>query len=231
MQDEPHHTILLENDYVRVYQVNLKPGESTLLHQHDRDYVVVTLDTSNIRNQRDGEEPKDWEFLEEDTRFVRGGYAHVATNLGDKLYRNITVELKRPVGPVVCEMGCGSRFKADENLPEGEEIPIRTLTLYTATQSFVEFKSANLIVTRHSVLDSTGPHSHSGPHLAVALNDIAFENRIDARPAGNVTLSQGQVAWITSTKEHELVDIDEKTLYECYVTVEFPENGSPVPAN
>ena len=40
---EPHHHLVLENDYVRVFRVSLPAHAATLLHQHDVPYVYVSL--------------------------------------------------------------------------------------------------------------------------------------------------------------------------------------------
>ena len=41
--NEPHYRLLFESSYVRVFRGGLEGREATLLHQHDRPYVYVTL--------------------------------------------------------------------------------------------------------------------------------------------------------------------------------------------
>src|SRR5947209_2044773 len=45
---EPHHHLSLQNDYVKVYEVEVAPHQSTLLHQHDRDYVYITIGDAQV---------------------------------------------------------------------------------------------------------------------------------------------------------------------------------------
>src|SRR6266496_586448 len=40
---EPHHRLALENQYVRVFKVDVPPHESTLMHRHRHDYIFVTF--------------------------------------------------------------------------------------------------------------------------------------------------------------------------------------------
>ena len=92
---EAHHHLVLENDYVRVYSVEVPPHSETLVHQHDLDYVFVTLGDSDVENVRVGEKPVRLQLKDGEVRFTKGGFAHKAVNKGDKPFRNVTVELKR----------------------------------------------------------------------------------------------------------------------------------------
>jgi quercetin dioxygenase-like cupin family protein len=93
---EPHHHLKIENEYVRVYYVEVPPHENTQLHQHDHDYLFVTLGDSDVINAvRD--KPEVHLILKDgETHFTHGGFAHVARNLSDKPFRNVTIELLHP---------------------------------------------------------------------------------------------------------------------------------------
>jgi beta-alanine degradation protein BauB len=92
--EEHHHHLVLENEYVRVFHVEVAPHSETLYHQHDMDYVFVTLGDSAVESVRVGGKPVKLELKDGDTRFTKGGFAHKAVNLGDKPFVNVTVELK-----------------------------------------------------------------------------------------------------------------------------------------
>jgi len=51
---EPHHRLVLENDYVRVFRVSVPAHESTLLHQHDVPYLYVALGPADVINAVQG---------------------------------------------------------------------------------------------------------------------------------------------------------------------------------
>lgn len=96
IDQEPSHHLVFENEYVRVFSVEVAPHSETKYHQHDRDYVFVTLGDSDVESVRlNGPtvhlQPKDGE-----TQFTKGGFAHKAVNKSDKPFRNVTVELKKP---------------------------------------------------------------------------------------------------------------------------------------
>src|SRR6202030_161008 len=43
ISEEPHHRLVLQNDFARVYNVTVPPLDTTFLHQHDVPYIYVTL--------------------------------------------------------------------------------------------------------------------------------------------------------------------------------------------
>jgi len=47
---EPHHHLVLENSYVRVFRVSIPANDATLLHQHDVPYIYVALGPADVIN-------------------------------------------------------------------------------------------------------------------------------------------------------------------------------------
>jgi len=95
---EPHHHLKIENEYVRAYYVEVPPHEDTLPHQHDNDYLFVTLGDTEVINAVLGKPEVKLALKDGEVRFTRGGFAHVARNLSDKPFRNVTIELLKPQG-------------------------------------------------------------------------------------------------------------------------------------
>jgi beta-alanine degradation protein BauB len=99
---EPMHHLVFENEYVRVFSVEVPPHAETKVHQHDRDYIFVTLGDSDVESDRVNEPPVHLPLKDGDSRWTKGGFAHSAKNLNDKPFRNITIELKQSVGKPEC---------------------------------------------------------------------------------------------------------------------------------
>jgi len=97
---EPHHHLKIENSYVRAYYVEVAPHDSTLLHQHDLDYLYVILGPADIINAVAGKPELHQVLKDGEVHFTRGGFAHVARNLSDAPFRNVTIEFLRPQGKV-----------------------------------------------------------------------------------------------------------------------------------
>ena len=89
--------LLFENDRVRVWDLQLAPGESTGLHRHEHDYLYVVIGDGRLQaadaegNRREASDMKDG-----DVRFseIEGEAVHEAFNVGEGPWRNIIVELK-----------------------------------------------------------------------------------------------------------------------------------------
>ncbi len=90
---EPHHHLKIENEDVRVYYVEVPPHQDTQPHQHDHDYIYVSLGPSDVVNAVRDKPEVHLVLKDGETHFTRGGFAHVARNLADTPFRNITIEL------------------------------------------------------------------------------------------------------------------------------------------
>jgi len=90
---EPHHHLRIDNEFVRAYYVEVAPHDETQLHQHDHDYVYVSLGAADVVNAVLDKPDVHLLLKNGETRFTHGGFAHVARNLSDAPFRNITIEL------------------------------------------------------------------------------------------------------------------------------------------
>lgn len=93
--EEGHHQLVLENEYTRVFHVVVDPKDSTLMHQHDRDYVYVMIGPSQVEVVKPGAAPTQMKLNDGDVKFTKGPLAHKVTNIGDTLFVNLTIEVKK----------------------------------------------------------------------------------------------------------------------------------------
>jgi hypothetical protein len=56
VEQEPHHRVLFENQYVRVLDVQIPPGDSLLYHIHSYDSLSVRISGGLVPNQMQGSE-------------------------------------------------------------------------------------------------------------------------------------------------------------------------------
>lgn len=89
-----YYTIRLENDYVRVLEYRLKPGEKEVMHSHPPYLVQVLSDAKLKATARDGAimetTAKKGEFI------WREPVTHTVENTGNTEFHAIIVELKKP---------------------------------------------------------------------------------------------------------------------------------------
>lgn len=122
VENEPHHHLVFENEYVRVFKVEVAPHEATLVHRHERDYVVVTIGDAEVTNAGVGKEPKKWNFKDADVTFLEANgeksFAHKAVNEGGKIFENVTIEIKRSWNTAM--RNCTDPLKCERTIRVGD---------------------------------------------------------------------------------------------------------------
>jgi quercetin dioxygenase-like cupin family protein len=203
---EPSHHLALENEYVRVFKVEVAPHASTLLHRHRHDYIYVTLGDADVSNEVEDKAPMDVKLADGDTRFTPGNFAHIAKNLSDQPFRNLTIELMQ-----------------DEKL---RQMPSHWPE-ETGEKTFSGGRSKILFVkdgVRVSEVDleprATVPsHHHNGPHLLVAISDLDLRSDVDGMGPMPGKFKSGDVKWLPGGYTHTLTNVGKNPAR--FVTVEF----------
>ncbi len=100
--DEPHHKRVLYAAHLRLLEILVPPGATTLDHSHDRDVAVVAMSATTFRTRVTGNE---WESPRS---YVPGGInlvtytgaagAHALDNIGKTPYRVLAIENVRDGG-------------------------------------------------------------------------------------------------------------------------------------
>jgi hypothetical protein len=98
IKDEPHHRLVLQNDFLRVYNVAVPPLDATLLHRHDLPYLGVTFGTAELVNAVSGKPEARVTLQDGQVIYSPGGFAHVVRTDSGLPFHNITIELVRPQG-------------------------------------------------------------------------------------------------------------------------------------
>lgn len=204
---EPAHHPALENEHVRVFQVEVAPHASTLLHRHGHDYLFVTLGDSQISNEVQGKAPVELRLADGETRFTPGDFAHVAKNLADRPFRNVTVELlqderlREAPSPWPPETGRSKEFPG-----------VRMKALFVrdgARVSEVELQPGATVPSHH----------HDGPHLMVAVSDLELRSDVEGMGSMPGQFKSGDVKWLPGGFTHTLTNTGKSPAR--LVTVEF----------
>jgi beta-alanine degradation protein BauB len=90
-------SVLFENERVKVWEMDLKPGEDTDMHYHSMDYLLVIIDGDRIAGippEDSGQEVIDAPVEAGQVFYVPKGGTELARNTGTKRYREILIELK-----------------------------------------------------------------------------------------------------------------------------------------
>lgn len=205
---EGHHHVAFENEFVRVFKVEVAPKDSTLMHRHRHDYLFVTIGDSDVSNEVEGKPPAELRLKDGETRFTPGNFAHIAHNLAPTAFRNVTIE-----------------FLQDEkarNSPApkwDEERGLQVLNSGTQEILFVK-DGARVSEIELQPLGNIPSHSHKGPHLVVAVTDLDLRSDVQGRSPMQLQLKSGDAKWVPGGYTHTLTNVGKGPAK--FVTVEFP---------
>jgi len=192
LASEPHHHLALHNAYVNVYQVEVAPHDSVLLHRHDADAISIMLSDSAVTVRAPGKPDVHQNLVDGQLRLQARGYVHSTSIDGDTTYRNVTVELLLPqqggrnlCAPVIAALPL--------NCP-GVQAP----TPAAAHIDQPQFETSQTLITLIRVL----------PHQSVALGDPGRPELIIALDAVAATGAKslenlrrpGDFVWLEAAK-------------------------------
>ena len=208
---EPHHHLALENAYVRAFNVEVPPGQATLMHRHRHDYIYVVLGRTEISNQVEGKPPVAMKLQDGETHSLDGGFAHIAASTGSTPFRNITIELLQDEQ---ARKSPPPRWGANGE----DERGLRVLDGGTIDIMFVKDG------VRVSEVDlqpgGVNPlHHHIGPHLVVALTDINLRSESAGQPPAETHLKAGEIKWVLGNITHSTTNIGQQPAK--MITLEF----------
>jgi quercetin dioxygenase-like cupin family protein len=207
LTEEPHHHIVFENNYVCVFKVEVAPHDATLMHTHIHDYVFVTLGASEIENDVKGKPPVTLKLQDGETRFVPGNFAHIARNLADTSFRNVTVGFLQD--------------EAAHKTPPPPWDEDRGLHVFTGGTQDIMFVQDGVRVSETDLQPgATLPsHHHSGPHLLVAITDLQIRSDVEGHGPMPGNFKAGDVKWLPGGYTHTLTNLGHQPAR--FVTLEF----------
>lgn len=170
---EPSHHLVLENEYVRAFDVTVAPRAITMIHRHHQDYLFVTLGDSDVTSARVGEKPAQLILKDGEVRYTPGGFAHAAINNSDQPFHNITIELLKPSSSVkACTGNCDEPVNCSSDAAANPKPDCPNLIdRISADQWKVSW-------LRLPASSSIKDHTYKGPHLIVALTPLELTSQI-----------------------------------------------------
>jgi uncharacterized Zn-binding protein involved in type VI secretion len=192
MDQEPHHHLTLHNDYVKVFKVEVSPGDSIVLHRHDQDTIAIAVGEQLVTVGIPGKPDVHQKNADAQVRLQRGGYVHSTRVDGDTPYHTVAVELLHPQTkfhnvcaailpgePLICPQPTAKHRSAFLNQPllDSDETRVRLVRV-------LPHQSMNL--AEYSA-------SQNAPQLIVALDaaSISFSSSKEAEK----TLRPGDFVW------------------------------------
>lgn len=170
VQEDRYHRLLLQNQFVRVFAVEIQPQKATLLHQHPYDFMVISLTDGDVESARGIHASfMTFDAYRGDVRFTHGPIAHRLRNPeGLGTYRNFTVEIiKNSEQPYTYPATLEYAMDYDVVPP-----PTDSRVSYQAVLDRDTVRASNVqILPGESMMVIKG----TGPVLVVALEDLELK--------------------------------------------------------
>ncbi len=203
VEKEPRHHQVLANAYTRVYQVEVAPHDSTLLHEHKHDYVYVVLGPADIQNAVEGKPVSSAKVSTGEVKFVDGGFAHRAINTGKTPFRNVTIEIlkKKPAAARKqppergLEIGHGGLI---DTVLDNDEVRVRDIQVAAGGMLHAE--------------------RHPYPYLVVGVTNVGLHSMAKGSGA-MLDLKAGDVRWFAPGSGREMMNMTREAAR--FITVEF----------
>jgi quercetin dioxygenase-like cupin family protein len=204
---EPHHHLVLQNESVRAFTLDLPPRESTLLHRHSHDYIYVVFSPAEVENTVEGKSPVQLKFQPGDARSLDGNFAHTARNLSATPFREVVVELLQDE-------------KARKTPPPkwDEERGLSVFDRGTKDILFVKdgVRVSEIELQPGGMIPS---HHHDGPHLLIAVCDLEVRSDVEGKGPMPGHFKAGDVKWLPGGYTHTLTNVGKQPAK--FVTLEF----------
>lgn len=202
VESEPHHHLVLQNQFTRVYQVEIPPHQSTLLHHHVHDYIGITLGAAEIQNAVEGKLATTAKLADGQTNFSAGNFSHVITDVGATPFRNVTIEiLTKP---------------AKNAAPPERGLDIGHGGL---SDTVIDNASVRVADTQIAAGGMLHKHQHAYPHLIVAITDLQLHDMAAGKPAVMRRQKAGEVRWVPAGVTHEVMNMGQQAAR--FIVVEF----------
>jgi hypothetical protein len=208
ISDEPHHRLVLQNEFARVYNVTVPALDSTLLHEHDLPYLYVVMGPADIINAIAGKAELHQVLQDGETHYSPGHFAHIVRTDSGMQFHNITVELIRPQGTPknLCkDVLPGAPLDCPEQRPTIEASKSKKAAPQVRSDDIPYFETDEVRVDLHKV--SGGDDYVDAANVDALLIGLTNSN-LDVNLAGEHIqfLHGGDVLWLPAGLNRRIVD-------------------------
>jgi hypothetical protein len=198
MDHEPHHHLALHNDYVKVFKVEVSPGDSIILHRHDQDTIAIAIGEQLVTVGIPGKPDVHQKNADAQIRLQRAGYMHSTRVDGNTPYHTVAVELMHPQ--------TNFRNVCAEILP-GQPLncpapPAKASPSYTS-QLLLQSDETLVALTRVHPHQSMKRSATPATSMIVALDAASISSGSSKEP--DKALKAGDFVWIDRRSGHGTV--------------------------
>jgi hypothetical protein len=193
LKDEPHHRLIFENEYVRVWAFGITGHDATLVHNHDLPYLGVALGAADYVNAVTGKPETHANLADGQVSYSKGGFSHLVRTETDTPFRNFTIELLKPQGTARNRCVAVVAGQPLGDCPEGKQGAANELGLSSIKPVF----ETDEIVVESGAIAAGGSYTEVAA-LPARLLLVLDQSTLKVESAGQPekALHAGDVLWI-----------------------------------
>jgi hypothetical protein len=228
ISEEPRHRLVLQNDFVRVYNVMVPGLDATLLHRHDLPYLYVTLGAADIINAIVDKPELHLVLQDGETHYSAGHFAHIVRTDSGMPFQNVTIELERPQGTVknLCKEVIPGQPTECPQQQSASGATGKRATSDAAADPVPYFESEEVRVDLYKVA-SAKDYVDATPKTDALLVALSNAN-LDANLGGEHVsfLHGGDVLWMPAGQRRRIVDF--LGTNSSFLLISFKDSVSPL---
>ena len=188
IEKEPRHQLKFENQFVRVFDVRIPPGDTTLFHTHTHDGVGIKLTDARLRSEVLGGSVDEVVCKRGEVDFTRfpNPLTHKVGNIGATPFRNIFIEIL-------------SSSAAPASTPSPAAVADHTVVL--------ENERARVLRLELAPGQSTAERTHVLGGVRVALSEGNILIASPDRDARTVKVGAGDYEWVQGGTKESLKNV------------------------
>jgi len=201
LSKEPHHKLLFENSEVRVFRIELQPGEATLPHRHERLYAYLSLHAVALSIEVRGRSPVAVELEGGEVHTSKGGFTLAERNKSPEAAALIVIE------PVKAEA-------------RGFATPIGGFRYHDAAFAelfqFPVMRGYSMVVAAGG---RTENHEERYDRLVLAISDLKLREDVAGQGSSEILMKAGDINWFPRGISHATTNIGKSPA--TFITFEF----------
>lgn len=198
MKSDPYFHVVLDNERVRVFTIDLPPLGSTQLDTHTHDYIILSLGKSSFQ-LGDGAHLYPMQLDDGEMQVMKGGWPHRATNLASTSLRLVEVEISRNIHPERPICGLAGRECVDGKFGGDAAGTFTHSTLFETDTVKLCRLLLNPGVTQPD-------EHHDRSHILLALDDLQLSDGDSGTQ--QIILKPGEARWYASSATHQLRNLE-----------------------
>jgi hypothetical protein len=188
LTSEPHHHLVLQNSFVNVFDAKAAPGDSLLLHRHDRDAVAIAIGDQVVTIGVPDKPDVHQKNPDGQVRMQRSGYVHSTHVDSDAAYYTVAIELLHPQsgGRNLCAVVLAGEPLNCPDTPPMKDVAHIDQIQYESEQTRVD----RVRVLSHQKMEIT---TLTQPQLIIALDPASISPASGSGP--DQLLRPGDFVW------------------------------------